>query len=205
MVASSDPIWIQGAFNVLVGLFDRVGLQKNVGKTVSMVCHPCQATSGKITKAAYGNRLTGEGKSYKEQQRDRMECAECGEQLEVGSMLSHLMTRHGKTAGQRCQWTTHTKAGAQVYRMSFLTNGGPRKCPVEGCPGKMVTSTAMRLHFVHRHVLDTVVILDEVNFPHPRCARCDMQVPQKALNGRHLGTAQCEKGAERKRRRLAET
>ena len=26
MVASSDPLWIQGAFNTLVGLFDRVGL-----------------------------------------------------------------------------------------------------------------------------------------------------------------------------------
>ena len=32
-----------------------------------------------------------------------------------------------------------------------------------------------------------------------------MQVPRKALNGRHLGTAQCAKGAERKRRQLAET
>ena len=32
-----------------------------------------------------------------------------------------------------------------------------------------------------------------------------MQVPQKALNGSHLGTAQCAKGADRKRRRLAET
>ena len=26
MVASSDPIWHQGAFNALVGLFDRVGM-----------------------------------------------------------------------------------------------------------------------------------------------------------------------------------
>ena len=32
-----------------------------------------------------------------------------------------------------------------------------------------------------------------------------MKVPRKALNGRHLGTAQCAKGADRKRRRLAET
>ena len=32
-----------------------------------------------------------------------------------------------------------------------------------------------------------------------------MQVPRKALNRRHLGTAQCAKGAERKRRQLAET
>ena len=61
------------------------------------------------------------------------------------------------------------------------------------------------MHFMHRHVLDTVVMLEEGNFPRPRCARCDMQVPRKALNGRHLGTAQCAKGAERKRRRLAET
>ena len=63
----------------------------------------------------------------------------------------------------------------------------------------------MRVHIVHRHVLNTVVILEEGNFPHPRCARCDMQVPRRALNGRHPGTAQCAKGAERKRRRLEET
>ena len=37
MVASSDPRWLQGAFSTLVGLFDRVGLRNNVGKTVGMV------------------------------------------------------------------------------------------------------------------------------------------------------------------------
>ena len=77
MVASSDPACLQGAFNALVGLFDRVGLQTNVGNTVSMVCHPCQAAEN-ITQAAYGMRLTGEGNLYKECQWDRVECAECG-------------------------------------------------------------------------------------------------------------------------------
>ena len=43
MVATSDPGWLQGTFNTLVGLFDRVGLQKNVWNTVGMVYHPCQA------------------------------------------------------------------------------------------------------------------------------------------------------------------
>ena len=62
----------------------------------------------------------------------------------------------------------------------------------------------MRVHFVHRHVLETVVILEEGNSPHPRCARCEMLVPRWALNVRHLDTAQCKKGAEQKRRRLAE-
>ena len=61
----------------------------------------------------------------------------------------------------------------------------------------------MRVHFLHRHVLDTVVILEEGNLPLPWCTRCDMMVPRRALNGRHPSTAQCARGAERKRRRLA--
>ena len=61
------------------------------------------------------------------------------------------------------------------------------------------------MHFVHWHVHDTVEMLEEGNSPHPWCARCKMQVPRKALNGRHLGTAQCAQGAKRTRRRLAET
>ena len=89
--------------------------------------------------------------------------------------------------------------------MSFPEKGGPRRFPVEGCPGKLATRTAMWVHFVHWHVLDTVVMLEEGNFPHPRCTRCDMQVLRRALNGRHPGTAQCAKGVERKRRRLDET
>ena len=62
----------------------------------------------------------------------------------------------------------------------------------------------MRVHFVHRHVHNIVVILEESNLPLPRCPRCDLQVSRKALNGRHLGTSQCRTGTERKRRRLAE-
>ena len=49
-----------------------------------------------------------------------------------------------------------------------------------------------------------MVMLKEGNFPHPRCARCNMQIPQRSLNVRHLGTVQCLKGAERKIRRLVE-
>ena len=65
------------------------------------------------------------------------------------------------------------------------------------------TRAAMRVHFVNRHVHDTVVILEEGNLPLPRCPWCDLQVSRKALNGRHLETNQCRTGAERKIRRLA--
>ena len=61
----------------------------------------------------------------------------------------------------------------------------------------------MRVQFWHRHVRDTVVILEEDNLPHKRFPLCDMLVPWKALNGTQQSTAQCTWGAERKRRRLA--
>ena len=91
-----------------------------------------------------------------------------------------------------------------MYKMHFPAKDGRRQCPVEECPGVLATRAAMRVHFVHRHVHDMVVILEEGNLPLPRCHRCDLQVSRKALNGRHLGTSQCRTGTERKRRRLAE-
>ena len=51
MVASSDTRWIQGEFSTLVGLFDRVGLHNNSGKTVGMVCRLCQAAGTQLEAA----------------------------------------------------------------------------------------------------------------------------------------------------------
>ena len=78
MVVSSDPTWLQGAFSALVAIFDRVGLRTNVNKTVSTACHPCWAGSGNRTTAGYSRRLTGVGKTFKERQRERVACGECG-------------------------------------------------------------------------------------------------------------------------------
>ena len=43
----------------LVAIFDKVGLMTNVGKTVGMVYHPCQAGAVNRTEEAYGQRITG--------------------------------------------------------------------------------------------------------------------------------------------------
>ena len=71
MVASSDPRWLQGAFNTLVSLFDRLVLRTNALKAVGMVFHPCQA-SGNQTESAYGRRIMGEGPTYRELQKGRV-------------------------------------------------------------------------------------------------------------------------------------
>ena len=37
VVTSTDPGWIQSEFNFLTGMFDQVGMRKDVRKTVGMV------------------------------------------------------------------------------------------------------------------------------------------------------------------------
>ena len=91
----------------------------------------------------------------------------------------------------------------QTYRLEF-PKGGATACPVEGCPVRAGTRTAMSVHFWRRHVRDTIIILEEGNPPHPICENCDMFVPWRVLNGRHKSATMCKRGAERKRRRLAE-
>ena len=39
----------------------------------------------------------------------------------------------------------------RTYRMVFPEKAGPRTCPFEGCSGRAVTWTAMRVHFCNRH------------------------------------------------------
>ena len=68
MVGASDPEWLQGAFSALVAIFDRVDLQTNVDKTVSMACHPCRAGSGNRIAEGYRRRITGDGNSFRERQ-----------------------------------------------------------------------------------------------------------------------------------------
>ena len=41
LFASLESACLQGAFDTLTGLFDRVGLQTNEGKTIIMACRPC--------------------------------------------------------------------------------------------------------------------------------------------------------------------
>ena len=57
ILASSNPQWPQWAFTQLVGMFDRVGLNTNSGKTVSLTCRPCSTDTGVLGQ----NNNGGEG------------------------------------------------------------------------------------------------------------------------------------------------
>ena len=125
---------LQWAFNALVGLFERMGLRKNVVKTVSMVCRQCQA-AGNQSEAAYGRKMTGEELTYRERQKERVECGECGKEMAVGLLESHRMMQHGKAKKDKWIWEASATGGdPRTYRIDFPTKGGTRSCPVEGFP-----------------------------------------------------------------------
>ena len=42
LVESMYQVWLRSAFDTLTGLFDRVGICKNFGYTVGMLCRPCR-------------------------------------------------------------------------------------------------------------------------------------------------------------------
>jgi hypothetical protein len=71
-------------------------------------------------------------------------------------------------------------------------------CPVPNCYGRARTRDSMRVHFVHRHPFDTLIIDEEG--PLPRCQRCDMFVPFTAADS-HPTSECCQLGADRKRKR----
>ena len=77
MLALSDPQCLQWAFTQLVGLFDRVGLNTNTGKTFGMTCRPCTAAVNR-SEEAYGRLMTGEGPTFRDRKRERVKCGDSG-------------------------------------------------------------------------------------------------------------------------------
>ena len=91
----------------------------------------------------------------------------------------HCQTQNGVEKGAMGQEGNREGGGdvPRTYRMAVTTNARTRHFPVEGFSGQTTTWTSMRVHFWHRHVQDTVVILEEGNLPHTRCSLCNILVP----------------------------
>ena len=59
LVASTDPVFLQGVFDTRTGLFDRVGIWKNSGKIFRMIYCPCCA-AGNQSEEVHKRQMTGE-------------------------------------------------------------------------------------------------------------------------------------------------
>ena len=123
--------------------------------------------------------MTGEGRRFKYQQQERIICPECWKDLAKGSLMMQRQTQHYVDTGRWGLEGDEAERGGEnkrTYKMEFPKRAGPIPCPVEGCSGRALTRTSTRVHLWHRHIRDTVVILEEGNLPHPLCLLCDMLV-----------------------------
>ena len=92
VLASTDPTFLQDAFDRLVDLFERVGLRTNTTKTEAMTFLPGKIRNC-LSEQAYAQRMEELGSSRRPTSR-RTTCYKCGRELAVGSLLKHLSTQH---------------------------------------------------------------------------------------------------------------
>ena len=89
LVGSQDLEWLQGALNVLIVLFRWCGMVDNVSKSKAMKCQPGAIQFG-MSEELVGRRAT-----YKERQRRRIQCLDCGVELTKRSMAADQRRMHG--------------------------------------------------------------------------------------------------------------
>jgi hypothetical protein len=88
LVAARCPVWLQSSFDILIKLFECIGLLANSDKTKVITCVP-----GRIrvawTEEEYANQQAGNTTTSK---RHWVDCEVCGASLAAGSLQSHLET-----------------------------------------------------------------------------------------------------------------
>ena len=74
----------------------------------------------------YGRKMTGEGPTYRERQKERVECGDCGKDMAAGLLVSHRMIHHGKAKSDKWCWNEASTGGGetQTYQIEFLTKEG---------------------------------------------------------------------------------
>ena len=81
-------------------------------------------------------------------------------EVAAGSLLTHPQSQHGMGQWEQGGVTPTPPGEAQAYRASFPKLLARLRCPVKGCLGGATNRTNLWVHFVHRHIRDTIVILN---------------------------------------------
>ena len=163
LIVTRNPEDLQIAFDVLTGLFDRVGLRTNTTKTEAMVFLP-----GKIMTplAAESYEAQMDDTFQAERTGRRVNYHICHNSLAVGFLPSHLSTQHNI---YQCFLIKDSQEDPlpppRRLTVSFFPAEGKFRCPVSSCPQgreghEYKTPFNLRWHFVYRHPRDEVVIKD---------------------------------------------
>ena len=111
LLTSTRETLLQQVFGTLTNLFDHVRLHTNVSKIVIMACHPCRALGGHFEEA-YGIRMKGERKTYRDRLHQKVRFLNCNADLLPGYLASHIQAHYGVARG-------HHRVAHQLARMNL--------------------------------------------------------------------------------------
>ena len=178
-IVGQDPIWVQTELTAMVRIFERSGLQTNMGKTKAMICTP-GFIWGQQGAEAYKRRATGEGPNFRERVKNRVSWEVCGGEMDSSYLLHHMERLHGRVLPQ-LGGVEDGGVVLEVYKLLFLRIPNSVECPVEGCPSRGEILGRLTEHFMFRHWKSKVDILQEVPEPLPWCDQCGMHMQAARL------------------------
>jgi hypothetical protein len=121
----------------------------------------------------------GQGETYAEKKRRKVQCYECTKTLAQSSLSNHLIRQHGTHLRVLELSNNITDKGPpRLYQVSFPEHCRVKLYPSEDCSGKATPRANLRRHFMFKHPQDDIIILEEGFIP--RCKKCDMFVPKTA-------------------------
>ena len=73
LIDSTNPVWLQWLFDIIIGIFERFGIINNMEEMVAMVCQT-GTIARQQSSAAYGWQMNGEGYPYHVNQCQKLVC-----------------------------------------------------------------------------------------------------------------------------------
>ena len=179
LIAGHNPIWIQTTLTADVRTFDRVGLQKNLGKTEATVCIP-GFIWGKQRVGAYKRRETGEVSTFIDWKETRVSCEYCKTTMSEFSLLHHMERAH-RIVMPYIRGVEIGGGGPEIYVVSFPRVLKSVECPVYECLSMENNLGRLRENFMYLNWKAKIVILQEFPAPLPWCDHCGIHIPAVRL------------------------
>jgi hypothetical protein len=181
LVAARCLEWLQLSFQILITLFECIGLLTNTEKTKVMMCLPGKKQVAQTDKECAAQQM-GAAAMTKCQ---CVDCKVCGISLAAESLKNHLEMQHNIYRLFVLNQDIVPDQDAVVYRATESPATGIYSCPVPQCNGTSGTTFNLRHHFLMRHPQDLVFIPIEGSQPLPRCKRCGLQMLVEDLSQGH--------------------
>jgi hypothetical protein len=147
-LASRDAEFLQRALDILVSLFEKVGLETNTSKMQTMICTPGRIRTQLPTKS-YRQLQRGHVTTAEWNARD-VKCTKCRKMMKASSLCRHLADMHGIYQQTVVAEEMLECRPAKTHEVTTWSPAG-LTCLFPGCGSILGSGWMMRQHFRDVH------------------------------------------------------